>query len=142
MHCIKCGVELPEVANFCLNCGTPTSKNNRKKIIYVLYLSRTSAGNNLVVKSNKKEITKSVYEDLMKKLKRPSKLSIRDESEYQIVSYSSIMAYDPQTLYETYDRLMDYVVSLGWKVLQPEKAVNYSESASEYSCAFSNEEYI
>lgn len=32
MYCTKCGIELPEKANFCLNCGVRTARGLEAKV--------------------------------------------------------------------------------------------------------------
>jgi hypothetical protein len=120
MFCRHCGIELPDIAVFCMICGKPISSESRKEVKrYFVSVDRNDNGNNLSVRTNSEELAKRVYDEISVWVRKKKCLSLTKDHLAWVVEYSdlSLFRYSPEDrehVWKYLRGLVECLVTKGW----------------------------
>jgi hypothetical protein len=120
MFCIKCGESLPEKANFCLNCGSPTNTDPTKIPVFAQFLELSLNGGNATCfrsLSSDEGISRFFYNYLMPRVQKPSELKIELISKTWRVEYYKYNEKNWLSLRDAFIYFHEYALEHGWKQL-------------------------
>ncbi len=128
MFCMKCGRDLPDDANFCLNCGTPTGRSSAVSAqVYFINL-KWHCQPTVFASTNDESIAKMIYEDWKKQASLPELVSMKPSDDAYHVEYNSDKFSDvvfrlnkcKKEIRTMYDAWKQYALVNGWELTEPE----------------------